>query len=234
MNIPLDIYYELTEEQQFKYLNRLQKLKTSELHVLTSNVKQEILTQEFLMKVNKESGVRLNGLTTDCWIWEGAFMSNEYGQLRKDRYDEHYSHRWAYIRWNGPIDEHKLIRHKCDNRSCVNPEHLEIGNPIDNVRDMIERNTKACGRKLQPSDLPIIVERIKTELLKDISKDYDMNWKSISRALDKAGIRPEYNQKKLTPDQVEAIKNDTCTYAVLSAEYKISPSVISKIKHGLY
>lgn len=32
-----------------------------------------------------------------------------------------------------------LIRHKCDHPYCCNIEHLEIGTPLDNIRDMINR-----------------------------------------------------------------------------------------------
>lgn len=41
----------------------------------------------------------------------------------------------------GEIPKGMLIRHKCDNPSCCNIEHLEIGTPKDNVADMIERGT---------------------------------------------------------------------------------------------
>lgn len=48
-------------------------------------------------------------------------------------------HRFIYQECFGPIPEGMLVRHKCDNRSCINPAHLEIGTPKDNVDDMIAR-----------------------------------------------------------------------------------------------
>jgi hypothetical protein len=178
----------------------------------------------FNKKVNKQSGIRLNNLETDCWLWI-AGTSNKYGW-----FNDGYAHRWSYKHFKGEIEEGKLIRHKCDNRICVNPEHLETGTSKENVKDMVERNPKACGRKLQPDQYPIIIERMKTERLIDIAEDYGMNWKSISRALDKAGLRPKYDYgKKLTDETFEIIKqlrNDGKTYAEISKEVNLSQSKI--------
>lgn len=58
--------------------------------------------------------------------------------------------RVIYMQKYGEIPKGMLIRHKCDNRWCCNIEHLEIGTPKDNVRDMIERG-RDCYHKSKPS-----------------------------------------------------------------------------------
>lgn len=47
--------------------------------------------------------------------------------------------RVIYMQKYGEIPKGMLIRHKCDNTWCCNVNHLEIGTPKDNVKDMIER-----------------------------------------------------------------------------------------------
>ena len=55
--------------------------------------------------------------------------------------------RVIYMQKYGEIPKGKLIRHKCDNTWCCNIEHLEIGTPKDNVRDMIERGRDAYHKQ---------------------------------------------------------------------------------------
>lgn len=47
--------------------------------------------------------------------------------------------RVVYMLSNGPIPEGMLVRHKCDNPTCCNIEHLELGTKKDNVSDMVSR-----------------------------------------------------------------------------------------------
>jgi hypothetical protein len=144
--------------------------------------------RKFLSYVNKQSGVRPNDLTTDCWIWEGTIDGNGYGHLQTlwATAMGKFAHRISYRLFVGDIPEGKLIRHRCDVRKCVNPDHLALGGKAENNQDARERNPRACGRKVQPSEYPAIVERWgKGELLKDIAKEYGMNPKCLSRAIRK-------------------------------------------------
>lgn len=185
--------------------------------------KQEIA---FNKKVNKESGVRLNNLQTDCWEWI-AGTSGKYGWFRNE-----YAHRWSYRHFKGEIEEGKCILHQCDNHKCVNPDHLIAGSKADNNKEALERNPKACGRKLQDTELPKIAERVKAgELLKDIAKEYQMYWKCISRRLNQAGIRPEYNKgkKEYDVEQIKQLREEGLTMRQIAERVGVSASKVHRL-----
>lgn len=90
---------------------------------------KEYLDRHFWPKVRKSDG---------CWEWTGATNGVGYGQLnvKGKRWS---AHRISYEIHIGAIPQGLLVRHRCDNRPCVRPDHLELGTHVDNARDMVER-----------------------------------------------------------------------------------------------
>ena len=70
----------------------------------------------------------------DCWEWQGSI--NQRTGYGKKTYcgKDMLAHRWVYEMLLGPITEGMVINHKCSNRRCVNPHHLEIVTQADNCR----------------------------------------------------------------------------------------------------
>jgi hypothetical protein len=94
------------------------------------------LGDRFWSKVSKGDG---------CWEWQ-AGTSDGYGWYATDAKVNRRAHRLSWLEHNGPIEDDKLcVCHKCDNRICVNPDHLFLGTREDNIMDMI-----AKGRSRHP------------------------------------------------------------------------------------
>jgi hypothetical protein len=81
-----------------------------------------------------------------CWEWKGAFVTDGYGTFHV--LGKHYlAHRFSYMLANQEIDSDVIVRHKCDNRWCVNPYHLESGTHADNMSDRTMRGRTPKGSR---------------------------------------------------------------------------------------
>lgn len=87
----------------------------------------------------------------ECWEWKGGKDREGYGRFSYFGKNQ-VAHRIAWILTGGEVSEGLCVLHKCDNPSCVNPDHLWIGNQLENIKDRTKKGRDAdCRGEKNPS-----------------------------------------------------------------------------------
>jgi len=94
-----------------------------------------------------------------CWIWNRALTQAGYGVFGHEN-KVVYGHRHMYEKYRGPIPAGMVLDHQCNNKACVNPDHLEVSARGENSsrtareathcmrgHEYNEKNTLYCGNK---------------------------------------------------------------------------------------
>ncbi len=129
-------------------------------------------------------------MNTACIIFTGAKDKNGYGWQRKN--GERKAHRVAYVENKGEIPKGLLVCHHCDNPSCINPDHLFLGTPLDNMQDKIRKGRAVYGihnnkgeknpnTELTEEDVKAIRSRYKWGSGPTLGKEYGVSSVQICR-----------------------------------------------------
>ena len=80
----------------------------------------------------------------NCWLWRGAKDKNGYGMITRNG-STVKAHRVSYeVHWGESLETYHCL-HRCDNPSCVNPNHLFSGTNLDNVQDKVKKGRCYTG-----------------------------------------------------------------------------------------
>lgn len=118
-----------------------------------------------------------------CWEWLGVLNKYGYGVFTKSGKRETAS-RASYRIFKGEIPDGKIICHTCDNRKCVNPDHLYAGTWQSNMDDRKKRGRQKypigsqCGAaKLKEEDVLNILNEVGN--YREIGERYGVSWNTI-------------------------------------------------------
>lgn len=81
---------------------------------------------------------------TQCWRWK--WKTKGYPIVYTDQRRGVVAYRVSYNLFKGEIPKGMCVMHRCDNKQCTNPEHLELGTNRQNVQDAHERGLVEKGR----------------------------------------------------------------------------------------
>lgn len=153
-----------------------------------------------------------------CWLWLLSCGNHGYGQLgwygRKRT-----AHRLSWQAHRGDIPVGLCVLHKCDVRSCCNPDHLFLGTRQDNMADMVAKGRSTAGDK-NPTKRPEVAAKLH-------GAGNGMWGKGHLIAGERQGV------SKLKEAEVRAIRSASGGQREIAAQYGVSRSLVGMIRQRI-
>lgn len=136
--------------------------------------------------------------TDYCWEYIKRIDTKGYGRIQiYGKKQDLRAHRASWMLHNGKIPPNTFVCHKCDNPCCIRPDHLFLGSPKDNIRDMMLKGRQApshktahfgednAASKITSMIAQIIRAKYKTDLYsqQQLADQYGINQRSVSNII---------------------------------------------------
>jgi hypothetical protein len=121
-------------------------------------------------------------VTPGCWIWTGFRNEKGYGGFSVNNRTTK-AHRVSYQMYVGQITDGLHVLHRCDNRRCVNPDHLFLGTNADNTADKVRKGRQQKGSQFPQAKLSeqqILEIRMDPRKCRDIGAEYGISHSAVS------------------------------------------------------
>lgn len=137
--------------------------------------------------------------TDSCWLWKGYKSGFGHGSFWLGDGQKTGAHRYAWMHYKGEIPKDIFVLHKCDVPNCVNPEHLFLGTPDDNMKDMAK---KGRGRGPNASGELNPRSKLSNSKVQEIRKLY----KPRTEGLDQKSLAEKYGISKSQISNIVSFK----------------------------
>jgi len=199
----------------------------------------------------------------DCWLWTAGTVGLP-GDLPGDRgygqfYYEgrpHVAHRVSWMLYRGEIPAGAMVCHTCDNRSCVNPDHLYVGDARTNAMDKMVRGRwhggapdgEAHGNsklneaaaldirtRAEPQSVYMARYGVSRSAVSDVQNGVTWAWlgRREPRMKLEANVVVRGRRQKLSDADVCAIRESGELHQVLADRYGCSAAYVGMLKKGL-